>query len=75
MSVWEDLLEVIVVGGLAGIGLSIAFAFAIRGVVQAGAARREGRTRATAGYVALTTVAGAVCIAAVVFAIVTMIHK
>jgi uncharacterized protein (DUF2062 family) len=43
---WGDLLEVVVVGAVAGIGLSVAFAVLVRGVIQAGAARREGRRSA-----------------------------
>jgi NADP-dependent 3-hydroxy acid dehydrogenase YdfG len=71
---WGDLLEVVLVGGAAGIGLSIAFAFLVRGVIQAGAARREGRTSAVAPNVALAAVAGVVCLAAVVFAVYEMVE-
>jgi hypothetical protein len=70
---WDDLLEVIVVGSIAGVGLSIAFAFLVRGVIQAGTARREGRGSAVLPNLALATVSGAVCLAAVVFAVYEMV--
>ncbi|MBF6620182.1 MAG: hypothetical protein ITG02_08110 [Patulibacter sp.] len=69
-----DLLEVIIVGLIAGVGLSIAFAWAIRAVMSAGTARRMGHTQAFAGHAAVATVCLAICIGAVGFAIYSMIH-
>ncbi|MEV4423634.1 hypothetical protein AB0L40_27250 [Patulibacter sp. NPDC049589] len=71
---WSDLGEVIVVGAIAGIGLAIAFAFLVRGVIQAGSARREGRGSAVLPNVLLASVSGLVCLAAVVFAVYEMIN-
>lgn len=71
---WGDLLEVIVVGSIAGIGLAIAFAFLVRGVIQATTAGREGRTAAVLPNVLLAAVSGLACLAAVVFAVYEMIN-
>jgi NAD(P)-dependent dehydrogenase (short-subunit alcohol dehydrogenase family) len=68
-SVWRDLLEVVVVGAVSGVGLAIAFAFLVRGVTLAGSARREGATGVWARNAALGLVSGVVCLAAVVFAV------
>lgn len=72
LSVWEQLLEVIVVGSIAGIGLSVAFSFLVRGVTQAGSARREGEGAVLPNLV-LAVVSGLVCVAAVVFAVYEMV--
>jgi hypothetical protein len=74
MTPWADLLEVIVVGLIAGVGLSIAFAGAIRAIMSAGTARREGEVAAFAGHAALAGVCLLICIGAVAFAIYSMIH-
>lgn len=56
---WDDLLVVVVAGGGgAGIGLSVTFALLVRGAVQAGAARREGRESAVTAGLALAAVVG-----------------
>lgn len=65
---WDDLLVVVVAGGGAGIGLSVAFALLVRGAVQAGAARREGRGSAVTANLALAAVSGSICLGAVVLA-------
>ncbi|WP_157260799.1 hypothetical protein [Patulibacter minatonensis] len=70
---WDDLLEVLWVGALAGVGVAIAFAFLVRGVIQVGAARREGRPGAVLPNAALAAVSGAVCLAAVIFAVYEMV--
>lgn len=70
----EDLLEVIVVGLIAGVGLSTAFALAIRAIVEAGDARRAGTVGRFARHTALATVFVLICIGAVAFAIYSMIH-
>jgi hypothetical protein len=74
LSVWEQLLEVVLVGSVAGIGLAIAFSFLVRGVTQAGAARREEHGGAFLPNVALAAVSGLVCVAAVVFAVYEMVN-
>lgn len=70
---WGDLLEVVVVGGIAGVGLAIAFSLLVRGVIQAGAARREGRSAAVFPNLVLAGAAGLVCAAAVAFAVYEML--
>lgn len=69
-----DMLEVVIVGLIAGVGLSIAFAGAIRAVMSAGTARREGHTQAFVGHTALATFCLAICVGAVAFALYSMIH-
>lgn len=71
---WGDLLEVVVVGSAAGVGLAIAFAFLVRGVIQATTAGREGRTSAVVPNALLAAVSGLVCLAAVVFAVYEMVN-
>jgi hypothetical protein len=73
LSVWEQLLEVVVVGSIAGIGLSVAFSFLVRGVTRAGSARRDGEGGALLPNLALAVVSGLVCVAAVVFAVYEMV--
>jgi hypothetical protein len=67
--VWLELLEVVVIGSIAGIAVSTAFALLVRGVVHAGAARRDARRGAWISSLALTLVSGTACVAAVVFAV------
>jgi hypothetical protein len=74
LSVWEQLLEVIVVGSIAGIGLSIAFSLLVRGIIQAGNARRDDGGGALLPNVALAAVSGLVCVGAVVFAVYEMVN-
>jgi hypothetical protein len=70
----EDLLEVIVIGLVAGVGLSASFALAIRGIVEAGDARREGRGTSFVRHAAIAAVFLTVCVGAVAFAIYSMLH-
>lgn len=70
----EDLLEVIVVGLIAGVGLATAFALAIRAIVEAGDARRAGTTGRFVQHTVLATVFVLVCVGAVAFAIYSMIN-
>lgn len=74
MTSGEDLLEVIIVGLIAGVGLSTAFALAIRSIVEAGDARRAGLTGRFVQHAAVATVCVVICIGAVGFAIYSMIH-
>jgi hypothetical protein len=74
LSVWEQLLEVIVVGSIAGVGLSIAFSLLVRGIIQAGNARRDDGAGALLPNVALAAVSGLVCVAAVLFAVYEMVN-
>lgn len=70
----EDLFEVIVVGLIAGVGLSTAFALAIRAIVEAGDARRAGTTGRFVQHTAIATAFVLICVGAVGFAIYSMIH-
>ncbi len=74
MTSGEDLLEVIVIGLIAGVGLSTTFALAIRSIVEAGDARRAGAGGRFVQHAALATVFVVVCIGAVGFAIYSMIN-
>lgn len=74
-SIWSDLLEVIFFGLVAGIGVPIAFALAMRGLVLGEHAQREGRSGAATVQFALGAVFSAVCIAAIGFALVSMFHR
>jgi hypothetical protein len=72
---WHDVLEVIWVSALSGIGVTAAFAVALFGATRAIDLRRGGHTAAASVYVALMAVAGAGVAAAVVFGIVVMTQK
>ena len=74
-SIWSDLLEVVLWGLVAGIGLPIAFALAMRGLILGSHAQREGRGGAATANFALGAVFGAVCIAAIGLALVSMFHR
>lgn len=71
--VWGNLLEVVVVGAVAGIGLGIAFSLLVRGAIGTGTARREGRGAAVLPPLLLAVVSGAICLGAVVFAVYEMV--
>ncbi|EHN10124.1 hypothetical protein PAI11_30170 [Patulibacter medicamentivorans] len=75
MSDVGDLVEVVWMGLLAGVGLSVTFSLVIAAVVRAGTARRDGRDGAAVLHSAIAVVAGLVCLAAVAFALITMLHK
>lgn len=70
----EDLLEVIVIGLIAGVGLSTAFALAIRSIVEAGDARRAGTAGRFAQHAVIAAICVALCVGAVGFALYSMIH-
>jgi hypothetical protein len=69
---WGGLLEVIWVSLLAGIGVTVAFAFAILGATRAVEMRRDGSVVAAGGYYALMVAGLLVVTGAVVFALVLM---
>ena len=74
LSVWGELLEVIVVGSIAGIGLGITFAFLVRGAAQSSAIRHGERSGSLALNLLLVAVTGLICVGAVVFAVYEMIN-
>ena len=71
----EALLDTVAASLVAGIGVTIAFSFAILGAALFGEARRDGRPLAAAGAGGLAVVALAGCAAAIVFGIVVMTSK
>ena len=69
------LLQVVWVGAVTGLGVTVAFGFAILGMSRASELGRHGRSGAALLYGALGAVALAVVAAAVVYGIVVMTHK
>ncbi len=74
-SVWSDLLSVVIYGLCAGVGLAIVFSIAIRGVVSASIARRDGRSGAALAWGGVGVVGVAACLATVGLGLVTMLHR
>jgi hypothetical protein len=74
LSVWGELLEVILVGSISGIGLAIAFAFLVRGAAQSSAIRHGEREGSLVLNLALVAATGLICVGAVVFAVYEMIN-
>jgi hypothetical protein len=72
---WGQLLDVVAVGLLAGVGVSIAFSLVILGGVRVGERRAESRVLAAAAYGALALAGGAVCVGAIVYGVITMLAK
>jgi len=73
LSVWGELLEVVVVGSIAGVGLAIAFGFLVRGAAQSSAIRHGEREGSLALNLLLVAATGLICVAAVVFAVYEMV--
>jgi hypothetical protein len=71
----QTLLEVVGYSLLAGIGLSIAFSFAILGATRFADLRRGGRPVGAGAYAALGTLGVLACAAAVVLGFVVMTSK
>jgi uncharacterized membrane protein len=69
------LLQVVWVGAVTGLGVTVAFGFAILGMSRASELGRHGRSGAALLYGALGAVALAVVAAAVVYGIVVMTQK
>lgn len=74
-SVWSDLLSVVLYGLCAGLGLAIIFSVAIRGVVSASVAQREGRGGAALAWGTVGVVGVLACLATVGLGLVTMLHR
>jgi hypothetical protein len=72
---WSALLEVVYTSLAAGIGVTAAFAVALLGATRAVDVRQDGHGVAAAGYAALTLIAFAVVVAAIVTGIVVMTQK
>jgi hypothetical protein len=73
LSVWGELLEVVLVGSIAGIGLAIAFAFLVRGAAQSTSIRLGERSGSLALNLLTVAVTGLICVGAVVFAVYEMV--
>lgn len=72
---WRDLGEVVLYGLGAGVGLAIAFGLAMRGFILGSTAQREGRGSVAAANLTMGVVFAVVCVAAVVFALASMVHR
>ncbi len=72
---WRDMLEVVLFGLGAGVGLAIAYGLAMRGMILGSAAQREGRGGAAAANFAMGGVFAVVCVGAVAFALLSMLHR
>ncbi len=72
---WGDVLDVIWSATLAGIGVTCAYAFAIRGATRAVDLQRDGRVTEAAIYGVVAAVALVVFAGAVVLGIIVMTSK
>jgi hypothetical protein len=72
---WGTLGEVALAAFLAGVGVSLAFSFAIVGAVRMVDMRRDGREFESGAYAALMIIGLAGCIAAVAFGVIVMTQK
>lgn len=72
---WGDLLQVVYVSLIAGIGITFVWSLGIVGVANWDARRQAGDRAAAAAYATLAVVAGLVVVAAVVQAVVIMTTK
>lgn len=72
---WRDMLEVILWGLGAGVGLAIAYGLAMRGLILGSAAQRDGRGGAAAINYAIGGLFAVVCVGAVAFALLSMLHR
>lgn len=74
-SVWSDLLSVVLYGLGAGVGIAIIFSVAIRGLVSAAGARRDGRGGAALVWGGVGIVGVVACLGAVALGLVTMLAR
>ena len=72
---WSDLLQVVLWGAGAGIGLAVIYGLAMRGLIIGSVARREGRSVAGAAHTAMGLFFSVLCVVAVVAALATMLHR
>ena len=70
-----DLLSVVGYGLVAGVGLTALFSFAIRGLVTASNARRDGERGAALAWTGIGVVAVVACLAVVGVGLVTMLSR
>lgn len=74
-NLWHDLGEVVLYGLGAGVGLAIAFGLTMRGFILGTQAQRDGRGAAAAANLTLGVVFGVVCVASIIFALASMLHR
>lgn len=74
-SLWSDLLEVVLYGLGAGIGLSIAFGLAMRGWILGTTPRPDGTGGPAGANLAMAVFFSVLCVAAVAFALASMLHR
>ena len=72
---WGDLLQVVYVSLIAGVGITLIWSVGIVGVAKWDAHRQAGDTGGAAGYAALAVLAGLAVVAAIVEAIIIMTTK
>ena len=72
---WGDLLQVVYVSLIAGVGITLVWSVGIVGVASWDARRRAGDRAAAAAYAALAFLAGAAVVAAIVQAVIIMTTK
>lgn len=72
---WGDVVDVLWVSAVSGIGVTALFAVAIFGATRSADLRRNGYAGAAGLYAALMVLAGSGVAAAVVFGIIVMTHK
>ncbi len=75
LDIWGDLGEVIVVGLISGVGLSIVFALTIRAFALETVARREGRRGEARRHAAVAVVFSLLSIAVIGGALFSMLHR
>ena len=72
---WRDMLEVVLFGLGAGVGLAIAYGLAMRGMILGSTAQREGRGGGAAANYAVGALFAVICVSAVAFALASMLHR
>jgi hypothetical protein len=71
----SDLLEVVWVSLVAGVGITLTFSLVVLGGGRSAEARRTGRDRVAGGYVALATLAFVLFAAGVAYGVQIMLSK
>jgi hypothetical protein len=72
---WGSLLEIVVVSLVAGVGLTAVFSIAVLGAVRSVDSARDGRRITAGAFGAITLVALAACLAAIVYGVAIMVAK
>jgi hypothetical protein len=72
---WSALGKTVAYALVAGVGLTVAFSFAIVGLVRLDHARSEGSGAAVVGWTAVAILGGLVTLGGVVLGLIVMAHK